>query len=65
MKVTFDDPADGSQFVVDITHGEPTAGSLVFVHAPDGSDRRIYKVLAVNGTTLKIERQPLSAGVLL
>ena len=65
MTVTFQDAADGSVFPVAITDGYPTAGSLMVVQAPNGTDRRVYKVITeVNGTTFDVERQAVSAGEL-
>jgi hypothetical protein len=62
MKLTISDKNDGSEFGLDLGDGTPTAGSLLVTEAPDGTDRRIYVVLEVRGTTLIVERQPISFG---
>ncbi len=65
MDVTLDDPDDASAVGAKITGGTPTAGSLLIVEAPNGTDRRVYRVISVDGSTLKVRREPLSTAVFL
>jgi hypothetical protein len=65
MKITIADRAGGEQFDIDLRGGTPTPDSILVTEAPDGTDRRIYRVNAVNGSTVEVTRLPISHGVML
>lgn len=65
MQITIDDKSDGSLFDLDLRGGIPSLDSILVTEAPDGTDRRVYRVTDLQGTTVIVERQAISHGTML
>lgn len=63
ITITVQDRGDGSVFDLDVNGGSLALDCLFVTEAPDGTDRRVYRVVGVDGTQVTADRQSIAHGV--